>query len=85
MKFSSLVSSYVPLCHADLTMDMLDLNIEILYLIVEVPDLNIEVLDLFVKIVKYSVLVEKCLNLMKNGEKGQNWLFFVSDTSKYQT
>jgi len=38
---------------------------------VGIPDLNVGVPDLIVGVAKYGVLVEKCLILMKNGERRQ--------------
>ena len=62
--------------------EVLDLNVEVLDLNIKVSDIIIEVLDFLVEVAKHGVLVEKGLNLMKNGEKGQIWLFLVSDTSR---
>jgi len=51
-------------------------------LTVGMPDLIVEVLDLIIEVAKYSVLVEKDLNLMKNGEKGKFVGIYCAVTGK---
>jgi len=69
--------------YADVTIGMPDFNIKVSDLNIGVPYLIAEVPDLLVGVVKYGILAEKGLNLMKNGRKGVNLaIFSASDTSR---